>query len=93
MDLINKDDRKYQILVVIIEICQFYFHLNVKVYGIEIEKIHHKIALDRSKNINNIELFNYDATKFDYDKIDKISIVTQVRLEHIDKRVLLLNQL
>ena len=59
-----------------------------KVYGIEIEKSHHEIASERSKDIKNIELFNYDATKFNYDNIDKISIVTLSNvLEHIDKRV------
>ena len=47
-----------------------------KIYGIEIEKIHHNIAIERTKNIENIELFNSDATTFDYKNIDKISVVT-----------------
>ena len=59
-----------------------------KVYGIEIEKIHHDIAINRVKNIKNIILFNADATTFNYSDIDKISVVTLSNvLEHIDQRV------
>ncbi len=59
-----------------------------KVYGIEIEKIHHETAVKRTKNIKNIKLFNSDATKFNYKSIEKISVVTLSNvLEHIEDRV------
>ena len=88
LNLINKDDIVLDIgstgnMPILFSKCK-------KVYGIEIEKSHHEIASERSKDIKNIELFNYDATKFNYDNIDKISIVTLSNvLEHIDKEFLL----
>ena len=63
-----------------------------KVYGIEInETLHQKAQKNKSSNLTFICA---DATKFDYNTIEKIDCVTLSNvLEHIEHRVLFLNTL
>jgi len=63
-----------------------------KVYGIEINETLHQKALKRKNS--NLTFICADATKFDYNTIEKIDCVTLSNvLEHIEDRVLFLNTL
>lgn len=63
-----------------------------KVYGIEInENLHQKAQKNKS---SNLAFICADATKFDYNTIEKIDCVTLSNvLEHIEHRVIFLNSL